>query len=98
MLLKLFYIRQFRLTNRSFLVHSTARFAPYIHLSHDSILDFPNVSRGLVNCSIKFRFRLDMVYIVILDAALSNQMSSKKTVCAIKKTTIADITFDSIQN
>ena len=43
----LFSIRQFRLTKWSFLVHSTARNAPYIHLSYDSILElwrsFPNV-------------------------------------------------------
>ena len=42
MLQNLFSIRQFRLTT-----HSTTRNAPYIHLSHDSILElwqtFPNV-------------------------------------------------------
>ena len=41
-----FFIRQFRLTKWSFLVHSTTRNAPYIHPSHDSILElwqtFPN--------------------------------------------------------
>ena len=35
----LFSIRQFRLTKRSFLVHSTMRNAPYKDLSHDSILE-----------------------------------------------------------
>ena len=34
-----FSIRQFLLTKRRFLVHITTRKAPYIHLSHDSILD-----------------------------------------------------------
>ena len=40
-------IGQFQLTKWSFLVHSTTRNAPYIHPSHDSILElwwtFPNV-------------------------------------------------------
>ena len=43
----LFSIRQFRLTKWSFLVYSTTGNAPYIHPSHDSILElwqtFPNV-------------------------------------------------------
>ena len=47
MLKNLFSIRQFRLTKWSFLVHSTTLNAPYINLSHDSILElwqtFPNV-------------------------------------------------------
>ena len=47
MLQNLFSICQFRLTKWSFLVHSTTHNAPYIHLSHDSILElwrtFPNV-------------------------------------------------------
>ena len=48
MLQNLFSIRQFRLTKWSFLVLSTTRNAPYIHPSHDSILElwrtFPNAS------------------------------------------------------
>ena len=47
MLQNFFSIRQFRLTKWSFLVHSTTCNAPYIHPSHDSILElwrtFPNV-------------------------------------------------------
>ena len=46
MMQNLFSIRQFRLTKWSFLVHSTMRKAPYLHLSHDSIIElwrtFPN--------------------------------------------------------
>ena len=46
MLLNYFAIRQFRLTKWSFLVHSATLKAPYIHPSHDSILElwrtFPN--------------------------------------------------------
>ena len=47
MLKNKFSIRQFWLTNWSFLVHSTTRNALYVHPSHDSILElwrnFPNV-------------------------------------------------------
>ena len=50
MLQNKFYIRQFQLTKWSFLVHSTTCNAPYIHPSHDSILElwptFPNVHIG----------------------------------------------------
>ena len=46
MLQNLISMRQFRLTKWSFLVHSTTCNAPYIHPSHDSILElwrtFPN--------------------------------------------------------
>ena len=46
MLQNLFSIRQLRLTKCSFLVYSTTCYAPYIHPSHDSILElwqtFPN--------------------------------------------------------
>ena len=57
MLQKQFSIRQFLLTNWNFLVHSTTRNAPYIHLSHDSILEmwqtFPNVLVGnFVTCEL----------------------------------------------
>ena len=44
----LFFLRQFWLTKWSFLVHSNMRNAPYIHPSHDWILElwqtFPNVA------------------------------------------------------
>ena len=39
MLQNLFSTRQFRLTKWRFLVHSTTRNAPFIHSSHDSILE-----------------------------------------------------------
>ena len=46
MLQNFFSIRQFWLTKWSFLVNSTMRNAPYMHPSHDSILElwrtFPN--------------------------------------------------------
>ena len=50
MLQNYFFISQFlRLTQWSFLVNSTTRNAPYIHPSHDSILElwqtFPNYTR-----------------------------------------------------
>ena len=48
MLQKQMSIRQFRLTKWSFLVHSTTGNAPYMHPSHDSILElwrtFPKMS------------------------------------------------------
>ena len=51
MLQNLFSIRQFQLTKWSFLVLSTTHNAPYIHPSHDSILElwrtFPNGEKGL---------------------------------------------------
>ena len=65
MLQNLFSIRQFRLSKWSFLVqcnlHSTTLNAPYIHPSHDSILElwrtFPNaiccVMNNVLNVSIK---------------------------------------------
>ena len=47
MLQNLFSIRQFRPTKWSFLVHSTTRNVPYMHPSHDWILELwrtlPNV-------------------------------------------------------
>ena len=46
MLQNLFSIHQFRLTKWSFLVHSTTRNAPYIHPSHDSILELLRTPRG----------------------------------------------------
>ena len=52
MLQNSFSIRQFRLTKWSFFVHSTTCTAPYIHPSHDSILElwrsFPNVIMAFV--------------------------------------------------
>ena len=57
MLQNLFSICQFRLTKWSFLVHSTTRNAPYIHPSHDSILElwrtFPNVLQCDIYLSLK---------------------------------------------
>ena len=49
----IFFLRQFRLTKWSFLVHSATRNAPYIHPSHGSILELwqtiPNAfAKGLV--------------------------------------------------
>ena len=55
MLQNLLFIHQFRLTKWSFLIHNSTRNAPYIHSSHDSILElwrtFPNVAKYLKNSS-----------------------------------------------
>ena len=45
MLQNYFSIRQSRLTQWSFLVHSTTRNASYTHPSHGSILEFGGLSR-----------------------------------------------------
>ena len=60
MLLNKFSICQFRLTKWSFLVHSTMRNAPYIHLSHDLILElwrtFPNASQAVISLTLDGRW------------------------------------------
>ena len=57
MLRNLLTIRQFWLTKWGFLVHSTTRNVPYIHPSHDSILElwrtFPNVWQCDIYLSLK---------------------------------------------
>ena len=65
MLHNLFSIRQFRLTKWSFLVHSTTRNAPYIHPSHDLILELwrtfpndPNVRVRIRTLKLSFLMRL----------------------------------------
>ena len=45
MLQNLFSIRQFWLRKWSFLVHSTTRYDPYIHRSHDSTREFDGLSQ-----------------------------------------------------
>ena len=59
MLHNLFSIRQFQLTKWSFLVHSYTHNAPYIHLSHDSILElwqtFLNGKRAWESKNIMYR-------------------------------------------
>ena len=55
MLQNYFSISQFRLTKWSFLVHRITRNAPYIHPSHDSILEFlgtfPNATQCDMYCT-----------------------------------------------
>ena len=78
MLQKLFSIRQFRLTKWSFLVHSTTRNAPFIHPSHDSILElwwtFPSAAK-----------HVHVVVGGICSYIESYQMTIKNLICIITR-------------